>query len=520
LILNSKKKVMSKKNNIIAATAALFCILLFSSCSKNFLNKVPLDQPSSQTFWKSESDIQLAVTGCYSTLKGITPSSPGGFGGFPLNFERGYLDGLSDVGYVYWGLFGISDMSLGNISSNTNLCALVYSNSYSGIAACNYFMDNVDKTVGVDPAKIAEYKGEVRFLRALFYFELSNTFGGVPLYKQTPANPDAAKIAKSSLQDVLTFVTEDLDSAIAVLPDSAYTNGHAVKGSAMGMKTRVLLYEQNWSAAASLAQQIMSSGRFSLYNDYPNMFLDAGQTNNPEIMFSTEYLTPDATYVYGYNIEYSAQVFLRQTFMDAFECTDGKPITQSPLYNPANPFLNRDPRFYYTIRLPGEDWPGFYTYATFNPSGVENRKLIDTAIQGNYTQAYLDDWDYVLLRYADILLMYAEAQNEATGPDASVYAAINQVRARPGVNMPPVDQSIYNTQDLVRNYIRHEREVEFPMEGTRYFDLKRWHIADTLLPTIVDASGVHLVFEQRQYLWPFPQTELDVNKNLVQNPGY
>jgi hypothetical protein len=116
--------------------------------------------------------------------------------------------------------------------------------------------------------------------------------------------------------------------------------------------------------------------------------------------------------------------------------------------------------------------------------------------------------------------MYAEAQNEATGPDASVYAAINQVRARPGVNMPPVDQSIYNTQDLVRNYIRHEREVEFPMEGTRYFDLKRWHIADTLLPTIVDASGVHLVFEQRQYLWPFPQTELDVNKNLVQNPGY
>lgn len=506
---------MSNKNIFKTAAGILF-IILCCSCSKNFLDKNPLDRPSSQTFWASETDVQLALTGCYSTLRGNSSA----YGGLPLNFERGYLDGLTDIGYVYWGLFSISDMSLGNINATSQLPALVYTDCYKGIAACNYFLDNVDKATMVSADKIREYKGEARFLRALFYFELANSFGGVPLYKTSPATPDDAKVAQSSVQDVIAFVKEDLDSAIAVLPDTTYTNGHAVKGSAMGIKTRVLLYNQDWAGAATLAQQIMNSGRFSLYNDYASMFLNAGQTNNPEIMFSCEYLTPDATGVYGYNIEYTAQVFLRQNFMDSYECTDGKSIAESPLYNSFNPYANRDPRFYATVRLPGEDWPGFYTYATFNPSGVENKKLVDTTIPGDYSHAYLNDWDFILLRYADILLMYAEAQNELSGPDATVYAAIDAVRARPAVNMPPVDQSKYSTQDQVRKYIWHERAIEFAMEGLRFFDLKRWHIADTLLPTIVDASGSHLVFDDRQYLWPFPQSELDVNPNLKQNPGY
>jgi hypothetical protein len=508
------------KNHSKTTVAAIFSILLSFSCNKNFLNKAPLDAPASQTFWTNETNVQLALAGCYNTLRGKTPVSATGVGGFPFNFERGYLDGLTDIGYVYWGLFGISDMSLGIVNANSQLCDLEYTNCYAGIAACNYFLDNVDKATTVAAREITEDKGEVRFLRALYYFELANTFGGVPLYKTSPATPAAAEVAQSSLQDVLAFVKEDLDSAIAVLPDSAYTNGHAVKASAEGILTRVLLYGQNWTAAAATAQTIINSGKFSLYGNYQNMFLDQGQTNNPEIMFSCEYLTPDATGVYGYNIEYTAQVFLRQNFMDAYECTDGKPITQSPLYNAADPYANRDPRFYATIRMPGEDWPGFYTYVTFNPSGVENKKLVDTSIPGDYSHAYLNDWDFILLRYADILLMYAEAQNEASGPDGSVYSAINQVRARPGVNMPPVDETVYNTQDAVRNYIRHEREIEFPLEGLRYFDLKRWHIADSLLPTITDASGSKLVFAQKQYLWPFPQSELDINTKLVQNTGY
>lgn len=496
----------------VTALLALSCLFFLSSCKKTFLDKNPLDQPSSQTFWKSENDVNLALVGVYNRLRG------GGWGGFPTNYQGGYLDGLTDIAYVYWGLFGISDMSRGTINANSELPADMFRNCYAGIASCNYFLGNVDKVKSMDPNKLNEYKGEVRFIRALFYFNLVEYFADVPLYKESPADPQAAKIAQSPKDDVLAFVMEDLDFAISVLPDKPYTDGHAVKGSAMGIKTRVLLYEEKWGDASTLAQQIMSSGNFSLYPDYAKMFKKEGQTNNPEIMFSCNYQSPDGVGNYGYNIEYIAHIFLRQHFQDDFECSDGKSISESPLYNPSNPYANRDPRFYDIVRLPGEDWPGFYTYNTFNPTGVLNRKYADTTIPGNYSNVYLNDWNFIILRYADVLLMYAEAQNESSGPDASVYSAINAVRAR--VNMPPVDESKYNTQASVRNYIRHEREIEFALEGLRFNDLKRWHIADSLLPTIIDADGEHLVFDKRQYLWPFPQSELDINPQLKQNEGY
>ena len=334
---------------------------------------------------------------------------------------------------------------------------------------------------------------------------------------------EASKVAKSTADEVYAFILEDLDYAIANLPDLPYT-GHAVKGSAMGIKARVLLIQQKWSDAANLLQQIMASGKFSLYKSYPNIFLNAGQNDpdNHEIMFSCKYLAPYAPNGYGYNQEYSSTIFLRPSYRDAFECADGLPISESPLYNPANPFANREPRFYYCVRQPGEDWADklFFPYIQFNPTGVENRKYLDPTVSGSYSDRSLCDWDFVLLRYADVLLMYAEAKNEASGPDASVYNAINQVRSRPGVNMPNVDQSKYNTKELLRDYIRHERQVELGIEGIRFFDLIRWKIADVLLPTITDFDGNKLVFAQRQYLWPFPQSELDKNPNLVQNPGY
>ncbi|MCX6219652.1 MAG: RagB/SusD family nutrient uptake outer membrane protein [Bacteroidia bacterium] len=503
-----------KINNVIKATRVIFISLLFFSCQKDFLNKNPLDKVSSGTFWKSDADLQMALAGCYDRLKGD------GWGGFPNNYQGGYMDGLSDVAYVYWSLFSISDMSRGNITPSSDLVGNYYRCCYRAISSCNYFLDHIDKVTTVADAKKNIYKGEVRFIRALYYFNLVTTFGGVPLYKTLPVDAASSKIAKSTAAEVFAFITEDLDNAISVLPDIPYTDGHAVKGSVMGIKIRVLLTQEKWTEAATLAQQIMSSGKFSLYNDYPSMFVNKGQVNNPEIMFSCRYLSPDASGVYGYNIEYSAHIFLRQSFRDAFECTDGKAISESPLYNAANPYVNRDPRFYYTIRQPGQDWPGFYSYNTFNPSGVLNRKYLDPTISGDYSNAFLDDWDFIILRYADVLLMYAEAKNEASGPDASVYAAINQVRSRPGVNMPLVDQSKYNNQSSVRDYIRHEREVELGVEGVRYYDLKRWKIADTFLPTIKDADGNFLVFTQKQYLWPFPQSDLDANPQLVQNPGY
>jgi starch-binding outer membrane protein, SusD/RagB family len=119
-----------------------------------------------------------------------------------------------------------------------------------------------------------------------------------------------------------------------------------------------------------------------------------------------------------------------------------------------------------------------------------------------------------------VLLMYAEAKNEVSGPDATVYAAINQVRARSGINMPPVDQAKYNTKEKLRDYIRHERRVELALEGQRYNDLKRWNIAHLKLPTLKNPAGTPLIFETKNYVLPFLQSELDNNPMLVQNTGY
>jgi hypothetical protein len=205
--------------------------------------------------------------------------------------------------------------------------------------------------------------------------------------------------------------------------------------------------------------------------------------------------------------------------------TDGKMITESPLYNPATPYVNRDPRMDLTLKLPGEVWknaagtPWTQSYAT--NTGFLMEKYVDLS-RAPFTAATATqtDQDYIHLRYADVLLMYAEAKNEVSGPDATVYAAINQVRARPGINMPPVDQAKYDTKDKLREFIRHERRVEFALEGQRYNDLKRWNIAHIKLPTLKTPSGTPLVFLTKNYVLPFPQSELDNNPFLVQNPDY
>lgn len=510
-----------KIKNISAFIGVLFLMAVSISCQKDFLEKNPLDGISSETFWTNESEVEMALAGCYKRLHGSF-----------LDFQRAYMDGLADGSIAYWGFYGFENTyKMGNISpASGGGKDDVYVTCYRGIAQCNFFLGNVDNATSVDASVINRAKAEARFLRALFYFDLYQCFGEVIIYKESPASAEESKIAKSSKEEVLAFIEEDLDYAIANLPNISYSDGHAVKGSAQGLMARVLIWQQKWAETVEVCSDIMNSGVFDIYTDYEGMFLNRGQTNNPEIMFSCVYLGPDILpSVYGYNIEYAKHIFLREKLKNAFECSDGLPISESPLYDPENTFANRDPRHAYIIRNPvGTDWPGHYLYDFYDVTGVQNRKYIDPDIPGDYSNAYKNDWDFILIRYADILLMYAEAKNELSGPDQSVYDAINAVRSRPvdtGIHpeltpLPLLDQAKYNSQELVREYIRHERFVEFPMEGIRYFDLKRWHIAHIVMPQQNDLTGVPYVFLEKNYWWPFSQNEMDSNPNLVQTDGY
>lgn len=505
--------------NIISG---LMCILLLASCAKE-LEKSPLDAISSESFWKTDADAQMALTGCYATLYPFSP----------LGWARPYLDCLSDNAYSQWGSYNwnITAISTGDLNpSSAGLSPTIFNTYYRGIAAYNNFLANIDRVEDIDEAKKNNYIAQVRFLRALLYFDLVNFYGDVVLYRESPKSPDEAKVARTPKAEALSFIHEELDFAIANLPNTAF-GGKAVKGSAMSLKTRVLLYEEKWAEAATQAKEVMDLNIFSIGPDYEGLFLTRGQAANPEIIFSTVYLSPTLSHATAdpsntnraSDIEFGwgSHICPYQNLVDEYECTDGNMIGESPLYDPLQPWLNRDPRLKYTIRMPNITWPAGEPAGAASLTGVNMQKYVDLAkAPFSYSKQDQYDEDYVHIRYADVLLMYAEAKNEATGPDASIYDALDQIRGRAGVNMPPVDRLKYNTRDLLRQFIRHERRIELALEGQRYFDLKRWRIADTVIPQYQTPGGVQLVFAEKHYLLPIPQSEMDINPNLEQNPGY
>lgn len=497
----------------------MLILFSFTSCS-DFLEKNPKDSISNATFWKTEADIKMALAGCYSMLYPLSP----------LGWNRPYLDCLTDNGYSQWGDYNwnLSTICIGDINPSTGgLSPNIFGNYYAAIAAYNYFIGNIDLVESVDASVRDSYAAEAKFLRALVYFDLVNFYGDIILYKSSPETVEAAKVAQSPKSEALAFVNEDLDFAIANLPNTPYA-GHAVRGSAQGLKVRVLMYEEKWEEAAALAKEIMDEGKFSLSGDYEGIFISAGQTNNPEIMFSTVYLSPNLSQSTCHwtnnnrasDIEFGwgSHICPYDNLVFEYECTDGKSIKESPLYDESQPWLNRDPRLKYTIRMPNVTWPGGEPQGGKSLTDYNMQKYVELSkAPFSYSRQNQYDNDYVHLRYADILLMYAEAKNEASGPDASIYDALDAIRSRPGVEMPNVDRNRYNSKETLRDFIRHERRIELALEGTRYFDLKRWKTGQSALANLKTPGGVQLVFTD---LLPFPQSEMDLNPNLKQNTGY
>jgi hypothetical protein len=359
------------------------------------------------------------------------------------------------------------------------------------------------------------------------YFDLAQAFGGVVVYKTTTPDAASAHIAQSPVDSVLAFVNSDLDFAIANLPDVAYTN-FAVKGSALAERARVAMYQKDWTTAVNLTGQIINSGIFSIAPDYKGLFLTATQVGNPEIMFSSKYLAPSdlngsSTSGIDISLGYFGEVQPYQNLVDEYEMTNGKMITDPTSgYDPANPYNNRDPRLSYTVELPTDSTSatGYHAGST-TLTGYRTKKYVDWSnFPFDYIKSNRQDQNMVHIRYADVLLMYAEAKNELSGPDASIYTALNQIRQRPGVNMPPVNQTLYGSQSTLRDFIYHERRIELALEGSRYYDLKRWGIIADKLSAITNPGGVKLSFGEKNNVLPLPQVDLDKNPNLKQNPGY
>jgi hypothetical protein len=496
----------------IILTIVVFAGILATGCS-DFLDKNPVDQLSSQTFWKTEKDADMAMAGVYSQLLGLT-----------FDHHKMDLDAMSDDFFLF-GTYGKVDVLAKGIIEPTSagIVAQIYNDAYKGVTATNIFLANVDR-VTMDEAKKSRYKGEALFLRAFFYWTLTEFYGGVPLYTK-PVTLEEAAVVKSTKEAVIDQVLKDLDAAAAYLPSALYTNGHVVKGTAQGLKAKVLMHNGRWQEAADAANLVIQGKLFKLTTDFQNMFLTKGQTSNTEIMFSARYLNPDRFSSESPDMKYGNAAALNgsQNLVDEFECTDGLPITTSPLYDPKDYKKNRDPRLNFAIRDIKEPLVSSTGVRFTNvTAGIYTNYLVRKYVEPEnlpFSYSTRSDQDYVILRYADILLTYAESKNEASGPDPSVYEAVNTVRARTGVNMPALPTGL--TQAEMRDRIRHERRVEFAAEGLRYQDIKRWKIAEKVIPKMVDPGGVLRNFDPaKHYLFPFPQSEMDINENLRQNPNY
>jgi len=507
-------------------TALILFMLLGGSCSEDFLHKNPPNSVSGEIFWTSQKDVETALAGIYYRLQENF-----------LGYERVYFDALTDNAFADPGntnQSNLTQMVIGGISPALGgAMENLYSTPYKLISSANYFLDNVDKAQ-LDEPTVNIYKGEVKFLRALAYFDLVQSFGGVVIYRNFLSKLEDARIGKSSAEEVYTLIHEDLDFAIEHLPAGPY-RGHAVKGSAQGIKARVYMTQQNWQAARTVLEEIISDNTFSLSDSYEDLFTTEGQAKasvNREIMFATQYLAPNSVHrlrpgAGGLDIElgWFALIQPYKNLVDDYEMKDGKRPGESAYYDASNPYENRDPRLYATVRLPGEVWRNPITGETgeiYNSyTGFHTKKWVDLRrlpfTTGTATQS---DQDYIHLRYADILLMYAEAVNELDGPTDVVYDQLNLIRGRTGVGLPSVDRSKYDSKEELRDYIRHERRIEFALEGHRYNDLKRWKIAHIILPTLKTPSGDAYVFREHNYLLPFSITELDNNPQLTQNDGY
>ena len=516
------------KNNIFYIT---ILFILFTGCSDDLLNKSPLDKLSPDSYFRNELEVELAVNGIYNRLDWQRFAEKDQFtddllratSAEPANFLNGTLTAYA--------------------SSFSNQ---IWTQHYIAIGRANMVLSKIDGAAVSNESVRNRYKGEALFLRSLFYFELAYLFGDVPIILGEPTtSQDEIFVPRTPLAVVFDQIEKDLLDAIAFLPSrkaTGFVNGRASKGAAQTLLAKVYLFQNKWDQVVSITNDIINSQDYSLFPGYGELFLEPNEYNQ-EVIFDITYIKD----LYSNNIpqRYGAHFSPTLSLAEAYGYADGRPFNPDTDYQSGQPFINRDLRLYENIWLPGHPARGTGTISIPATANESPRRRTSLAIQKfiDFSDQVIDNvgTNFIVFRYADVLLMFAEAKNEVSGPGADVYHAVNQVRNRAGLPGLPGDLS----KEDMRERIRHERRLEMAIEGWRFFDIKRWDIGDqtlnlhimgydrTKLITPDDSTQWtfnRIIVEDRLwsttakhsygYLFPIPGTELDLNPNLSQNPGY
>ncbi|HAI84476.1 MAG TPA: hypothetical protein DCL43_12485 [Chitinophagaceae bacterium] len=506
----------------------LFMGISFIGCSKEFLEKDSLTQIADANFWQTEQDVQLGINGVYDALqdRALYSGNLNATAGLPM------YDCLGDNLHNNYKWEGPGNFMIGIIDPTHAMFRTLWSASYRGIGRANTAIANIEKmpvsAIGQD--KKNGYLGQALFLRALFYFNLAVYFEDVPLITKVQALEDAY-VPKNTYQEVSVQIIKDLNDAAALLPVSYPSTqyGYATRGAALGLLARFHMYNKNYQGALDATSSLLSLG-YSLNPSYAQLFTEQGELSR-EIVFSVRFNqdvsnngeTFSATFLGAPKIDQNPM----PNMVREYNCTDGRPITTSPLYNANNPKANRDPRLAASVFFRNDifltDLNRAFTGNTPTTFGL--RKYARTSsVSGTGIQAFNPGGqDFIVIRYADILLMRAEALIELGQLTPEVYNLINQVRSR--VSMPTV-QSVEGaslSQAALRDVLRKERRVELAFEGLRYFDLKRWGQVQNAFNTArLDnvANYAVIYLPGKAEVFPIPLDELNVNSKLVQHPAW
>lgn len=526
---------------IIILLIGFFGIATFPSCKQDFLNLSPLNSISDQDVWKNASLMRLFVNNVYNGVEsGIALTCDN------MNAPMAVMTDEARSAYV--GSTANTTLITGSYST-ANAPLNDWSQQYGNIRNANIFLDNVGAST-VPSTDKDKMTGEIKFLRALSYFELVKRFGGVPLIERVQQLSDELMVARNTLSECYAFIEKDLNDAITLLPPTN-SGGLATRWAALALKSRVMIYAASyakygvmdpdgfgalpasdadayWQKGFDAAAEVINSGPHSLVSDLSKLFLPKGGTPSSESIFEVQYAPPikghGFHYINGPNTEspdWTSCTNPSQQLVDGFPMKNGLPITAAGSgYNPQDPYTNRDARLDASVFRNGSPWRNIITRAATvidtKPGGANQivppdfsfsithtgyyvKKFIDPEVvvaTQQYGQNYIN---WVELRLGEVLLNYAEAAVEL-GRLTEAVSAIKQLRDRAGTATP------YSEADggsVLLQVVREERKIELCFENHRLWDLRRWRMAEDVLHGLtvsgmwITSSGAGLNYEIR-----------------------
>jgi hypothetical protein len=533
----------------------LAVVLSLGSCKKT-AEDYPLDQWEEDVIFDPTDSVGNYARQFLMNIYSVMPNNFAGVGNNAL------LDaGTDDAVYRYPGstveLFVNGSWAAWNMPDN------VWSKYYNGIRKVSLFLSKID----IVPLKTAnlknEWKAEARFLRALFYFELIKRWGGVPLLgDRVYTLTDDLDLPRNSYDDCVQYIVSECDDVkTKLLKETAVADGdfgRIPRSAAIALKARALLYAASplnntnndaakWQKAADAAKELIDLGTYSLVTNanYIAMFYTRKTT---ETILAYQVATNNTLETNYGPVGYSGTgagnglINPTQNLVDAFPMKNGMLITETGSgYNAQTPYANRDPRLAATVLVNGATWlnrpvelyEGGRDYAG-SQTGYYMRKFLGSFTTSSGYSA--TNHNAMIFRYAEVLLNYAEALNEANAtPPAEAIKAVESIRQRAGLVPYTISTSI-NKDDL-RKLIRNERRCELAFEEHRFWDIRRWKIADEVLKNTA-LRGVGVVktgaaytysynrnvltssWDERMYRYPIPIAEIEKSRSLIQNTGW